>query len=80
MESKVIGQWFLMLPEKYRLLAFERYVTHAYDDASIHSIEPSFESAILNAFEWIETPEGFEFWKKVSQWDPSLVLPPIPEE
>ena len=46
---------------KEKHLSFEEYM-HSFDR------EPTFETFVLSAFTWDETPEseGYDFWNKVS--------------
>ena len=77
MKEKTIREWLEELPDGYRERALENY-DHMYD--SVYPID-GLSDAILDAFLWGGSPEGFEFWNDVIDWSIGEGnLPPLPEE
>lgn len=63
-KSKTIREWLNELPDPYRSRAImnaENYHKPFLDESEINLRE-----AVLGAFVWYETPEGDEFWSRVS--------------
>jgi len=54
--------WFDLLPEGTRHAAFAETRLE-----KLNAEYPSFEQAMLAAFIWSITPEGHEFWHKLSE-------------
>ena len=54
-----IEDHFKILPQPYQDLAFANAKDIFSEVSTIHE-------AICSAFEWSETPEGFDFWLKVA--------------
>lgn len=52
---KTIKQWLEELPEPYRTQALENLKSDKYD---------SIEKALLNAFDWWNSPEGWNYWSE----------------
>jgi hypothetical protein len=76
--SKTIKEYLNELPDGYRELALKRYDPAYYDgEDEINCLR----LALLNAFDFLETPEGFTFWAGVYNYvSHNGPLPPIPEK
>lgn len=57
---KTIREWLEELPEPYRTQAIDNTMERELSQA-----EPSMHEAILGAFVWEETIEGFYYWAKL---------------
>lgn len=55
---KTIKQWLEELPEPYRTQALENYENNKVQSLSF---------ALINAFEWYDTPEGIEYWADLNK-------------
>ena len=70
--EKTIEEWLETLPGGYRERALKNYYGLPVSHLS---------TAILEAFTWRDTPEGYEFWSAVDDWAfGEGELPPLPEE
>src|SRR5690625_40881 len=73
-EEKTALELLEELPDGYRELAIKNC---DYGGLLVDKLS----DAILDAFLWGGSPEGFEFWKTVYEWALGYVeLPPLPEE
>ena len=79
-KEKTIKEWLMMLPIEYRRRAFYNCIVHGKRGVFLDDLELEFCDAVCNAFTWAQTVEGEKFWEKVSRWNPTPYLPPIPEE
>jgi hypothetical protein len=78
--SKTIREHFETLPEPYRSRAVENMKKFHHLRRTLESFVPNAPEAI-NSFFWAETPEGIEYWNKVSvKLQTSLPLEPIQGE
>lgn len=57
---KTIREWLEELPEPYRSQAFRNTPCINTD-----LYAPSLKYAIVRAFVWHKSPEGFEYWEKL---------------
>lgn len=72
---KTIREWLMELPDGYR----ERAVANT-DPSKLCSDCRSTWSAVGEAFDWSESPEGHSFWSRVSDFlNEDCELPPLPE-
>jgi len=82
--SKSIRRHLCELPEPYATLALKNVEAHSFKSASSKS--PNVSNALLSAFFWEDTPEGYEFWAQVTRWARYNLdmehpkLPEIPED
>jgi len=73
-KEKEIREWLEELPDGYRELAIKNC---DYGGLLVDKLS----DAILDAFLWGGSPEGFEFWNDVWWWALGIVeLPPLPKE
>jgi hypothetical protein len=64
-------KWFNTLPDGYRELALWNLhdpKQDAWREKNYFKVSESIRSTILFPFNWAETPEGFSFWEKVSDY------------
>ena len=57
---KTNAQWYMQLPEPYRMQAIEL----AEKDDTL-GMKASSLPAALSAFAWDSTPQGYEYWQNV---------------
>lgn len=71
-EPKTVREWLEELPDGYREKALKNWE---------NSKEPDLSRAIYVAFDWEETPEGFDFWAEVHRYGSCNInkLPALPE-
>lgn len=63
--EKLIKEWLEELPEPYRTQALEIYHTQ-WSDTENPSTE-SLDQALITAFVWEMTPQGYEYWNKLHE-------------
>jgi hypothetical protein len=47
---------------------------------SASNAEEALEQIVAMAFEWMETPQGVDFWSKISNWDVNSRYLRLPKE
>jgi hypothetical protein len=74
--SKTIKEWFLSIEDP----EIRNRALNNMDDKDRDRIVESLEKALENGFEWNPTPEGYEYWDKISEGGIKLLKIITPEE
>jgi len=62
-EEKTIAEWFEELPEPYKTKALDNVMSQ--NSVTLVSSDTSLSDALVGAFDWSITPEGFYFWNEL---------------
>lgn len=74
-KEKTIREWLETLPDGYRERALRNLKAY-----SVNALEGSLYWALSGAFQWIRSPERYDFWRDVQLWTIGKgELPPLPE-
>ena len=63
--SKTVREWIKDLPLDIQ----EKYIANLDYKDTLDDLKMTFSSCLTSAFIWSKTPEGIEFWKKISERD-----------
>lgn len=63
-EDKTLIDWLSQLPEPYASQAFDNFMNHygRLADAAAEMPCASIEDALLQAFQWGDSPQGHNYW------------------
>lgn len=66
-QKKTIREWLKELPDEHRTKAQVNYETRMMElpEPETELMYSSLSSAVKCAFQWYNSPEGFDYWEKV---------------